>query len=234
MARACACDASTQINRAGRVFDMALPTAYLTSQKNLDAILAAITTAKAPASFTQKFLGDLGFKSSSDRLVINVFKSIGMLTDDGSPTQRYFDYLDQTQSERVLAEGVMEAYADLFQLNTTAEKMERAELVNKFRTLGEGKLTDSVLKKMAMTFKALVDHGNFDAARSGVKEEAPVEENDGEAENGGGGSDESLRPGGGSLVIDGLVYNLQIQLPESRDPKVYDALFQSLKKHLGR
>ena len=36
------------------------------------------------------------------------------------------------------------------------------------------------------------------------------------------------------LVVDGLIYNIQIQLPESRDPKVYDALFQSLKKHLGR
>jgi hypothetical protein len=158
-----------------------------------------------------------------------------MLTDDGSPTQRYFDYLDQTQSERVLAEGVMEAYADLFQLNTNAEKMDRPELINKFRTLSEGKLTDSVLKKMAMTFKALVDHGNFEAARSAAKDGGIVSDEEKQEEKDEDGSDEGLQqPSGGSLVIDGLVYNLQIQLPESRDPKVYDALFQSLKKHLGR
>jgi hypothetical protein len=214
---------------------MALPTAYLTSQKNLEAILAAIQTAKAPESFTQKFLGDLGFKSSSDRLVINVLKSVGLLTDDGTPTQRYFEYLDQTQSDRVLAEGVMEAYADLFQLNTNAETMERAEVINKLRTISEGKLTDAVLKKMAMTFKALVDRSDFKAARA----VAPEEGNGGNG-GGDGGDDQEEEAeegdprGGGSLVIDGLVYNLQIQLPESRDPKVYDALFQSLKKHLGR
>lgn len=32
--------------------------------------------------------------------------------------------------------------------------------------------------------------------------------------------------------IGGLVYNIQIVLPESRDPVVYDALFRSLKEHL--
>ena len=35
---------------------MALPTAYLTSTKNLEAILNAIKTAQAPGKFTQKFL----------------------------------------------------------------------------------------------------------------------------------------------------------------------------------
>jgi hypothetical protein len=29
-----------------------------------------------------------------------------------------------------------------------------------------------------------------------------------------------------------LHYNIQIHLPESRDPAVYEALFKSLKKHL--
>jgi hypothetical protein len=32
--------------------------------------------------------------------------------------------------------------------------------------------------------------------------------------------------------LGGLVYTIQIQLPESRDPAVYDALFRSLKTHL--
>jgi hypothetical protein len=228
---------------------MALPTAYLTTQKNLGGILAAIQTAKAPEKFTQQFLLGLGFKSSSDRLTINVLKSIGFLTDDGAPTQRYFDYLDQTQAERVLAEGVMEAYADLFQLNTKAHTMKRAELKNKMRTLSQGKLTDSVLDKLAMTFSSLAKHGDFDAAAAAegatVPDEAGGGVGDREAEAGvgggedGGGADVGGRgdagmEAGGGLVIDGLVYNIQIQLPESRNPAVYDALFQSLKKHLGR
>lgn len=54
---------------------MALPTAYLTSTKNLEAIFNAIQSAKAPPKFTQRFLEDLGFKSAADRLVINMLKS---------------------------------------------------------------------------------------------------------------------------------------------------------------
>jgi Family of unknown function (DUF5343) len=221
---------------------MALPTAYLTTVKNLNGILAAIQTAKPPPTFTQKFLGDLGYKSSSDRLIINVLKALGFLSSDGVPTQRYFEYLDQTQAGRVMAEGVMQGYADLFELNTKAHKMERAELVNKLRTLSQGQLTDAVVKKMAMTFKALADHGDFDAANAAAagKENAGDDSGSGDGEDGivdkrggegdGGGRDDS----GGSLAIDGLVYNIQIQLPESRDPKVYDALFQSLSRHLKR
>ena len=39
---------------------MALPTSYLTSTRNLDAILSAIQTAQAPPKFTQGFLGQYG------------------------------------------------------------------------------------------------------------------------------------------------------------------------------
>jgi hypothetical protein len=53
---------------------MALPTAYLTSTKNVPAILTAIQAGQAPKQFTASFLQGLGFKSSADRLVIGVLK----------------------------------------------------------------------------------------------------------------------------------------------------------------
>lgn len=220
---------------------MALPTSYLTTQKNLEGILTAIQTAKAPSKFTQTFLAGLGYKSSSDRLVIKMLKTLGFLSEEGVPSQRYFDYLDQTQSRRVMAEGVMEAYGDLFELNVNAQNMSRGELKNKMRTLGQGKLTDGVLDKMAMTFTALAKQADFEAAKAtaaaggGAPPEAPPlasppDEKEGSSEDGG----VPAPPGSGdaTLAIDGLVYNIQIQLPESRDPKVYDALFESLAKHL--
>ena len=221
---------------------MTLPTSYLTTQRNLEGILTAIQTAKAPAKFTQTFLAGLGYKSSSDRLVIKMLKTLGFLSEDGVPSQRYFEYLDQSQSRRVMAEGVMEAYGDLFELNVNAQNMSRSELKNKMRTLGQGKLTDGVLDKMAMTFTSFAKQADFEAAKavSGVSGDAPVELSSPSlpSEEGKGPSSEGgVEPGpsetrGSGLVIDGLVYNIQIQLPESRDPKVYDALFESLAKHL--
>jgi hypothetical protein len=59
---------------------MALPTAYLTTTKNAEALFNAIRAAKAPAKFTQRFMEDLGFKSTTDRLYINVFKALGLLS----------------------------------------------------------------------------------------------------------------------------------------------------------
>ncbi len=206
---------------------MALPTSYLTSGKNLESILNAIKTAQAPEKFTQKFLESLEFKSNSDRLIIGVLKSLGFIADDGKPTQRYFDFLDQTQSGRVLAEGIRQAYADLFAVNTKAHQLSKEEVMNKFRTLSQGQLSDSVLDKLALTFAALVKHADFEA----LKPTAPVTEIEKEKEKTKDdpikSKDEHQR-----AKIGGLVYNIQLVLPESRDPVVYDVLFKSLRDHL--
>jgi Family of unknown function (DUF5343) len=124
---------------------MALPSAYLTSFKNVDAILAAIKAAQAPPRFTQRFLEGLGFQNSNDRLFINVLKALGFLNDTGEPRRRYHEYLDLTQSETVLAEAIREAYADLFRVNNHAENMSNQDVKNKMKTLSEGQYTDRVL-----------------------------------------------------------------------------------------
>lgn len=75
---------------------MALTTSYLTSTKNFEGIMNSILGARAPERFTNKFLEDLGYKSSNDRLITGVLKALGLLTDAGEPTQRYYDFLDQS------------------------------------------------------------------------------------------------------------------------------------------
>ena len=207
---------------------MAIPTSYLTSTKNLGGILNSIVGAQAPEKFTTRVLESLDYKSNSDRLIIGVLKSLGFLADDGRPTQRYFDYLDQSQSESVLAQAIREAYADLFQVNKAANQMAKAEVVNKFKTLSQGQYSESVLDKMAMTFTALCGHADFSAT---VVPEPTVEKPSKEAEP--LIPTDRTEPLERGLSIGGLVYNIQLILPESRDPKVYDALFESLKRHLS-
>lgn len=212
---------------------MALPTSYLTSTKNLAGILNSIIGAQAPEKFTTRFLESLDYKASTDRLIISVLKSLGFLADDGRPTQRYFDYLDQTQSQIVLADAIRDAYADLFQVNKNAQDMTKAEVINKFKTLSQGKYSEAVLEKMAMTFLALCSLADF---KTPILDRAKQINDGDESEN----SDEadpvderSTSDSRKSLALSGLVYNIQLILPESRDPKVYDALFDSLRKHLA-
>jgi hypothetical protein len=190
-------------------------------------ILEAIKQAQAPAAFTTRFLSDLGFKSSSDRLIVAMLKALGLLNQGGQPTERYFRYLDRSQSKRVMAEGVREAYADLFQLNVNANKLPKNEVKEKLKTLTQGQHKDSVLDKMAMTFKAFSDQADFSEPPRAEKH--ADEEPEGIADAPGG---ENLPPLN-EAAFGALTYSIEIHLPESRDPAVYDALFQSLRRHLG-
>jgi hypothetical protein len=205
---------------------MAIPTAYLTTVKNLEGMLNAIVNARAPEKFTQRYLESLGFKSNSDRLMIGVLKSIDFLAEDGKPTPRYFEYLDQTQSGRVLAIAIGDAYEDIFQVNKNAQTMETGAVVNKLKTLTQGDYSDAVLKKMATTFTTLCSLADWDAPAPKPKDiDPPLEESPDE-------KPPKLPQSTNPINLGGLVYNIQLILPESRDPKVYDALFQSLRKHL--
>jgi len=214
---------------------MALPTGYLTSTKRLSEILDAIKTAKAPEKFTQKFLESLEFRAKGDRLIINVLKGLGFLDDDGKPLERYYKFLDQTQSAKVLAEAVEEAYSDLFAINTTANTLGKQEVVGKFKTLSQGQYSETVLNMMAMTFTSLVALADFSSPRKPTNQVSSTHEDQKPS-----AQVLPLNPAQSPLSEDthrniklgGLVYNIQIVLPETRDPKVYDALFRSLKEHL--
>ena len=104
--------------------------------------------------------------------------------------------------------------------------MTKKDVVNKFKTLTQGKISDSVLGKMAMTFTNLVKYADFEAGDTGSEGSPKPDELDGS------GAPEKLQSGTFS-EIGGLIYNIQLVLPESRDPSVYDALFESLRKHLS-
>ena len=214
---------------------MGLPTSYLTSFKNLGGILAAIQNAQAPKNFTTRFLESLGYKSAADRLIIGVLKALGFLTSEGAPTSRYYEFLDQSQSRRVLGDAIREAYADLFQINRKAHEMSGPEIKNKLKTLTQGQASDSVLDKMVGTFKALVAQADLDAPLAATTlrpAEPPVAAPTVTVTpvTGEGNSPEprSVR----AVELGGLVYNIQLILPADRDKAVYDALFRSLKEHL--
>lgn len=216
---------------------MALISSYLITTKNLESFLNSLITAKAPDTFTQKFIESLEFKSTNDRLYIGLLKGLGFLDANATPTERYFRFLDQTQSKQVLAEGIKEAYSDLFAVNTKANELTQQEVKNKFKTLTHGKISDNVLHLMANTFKALVDYAEWGVITK--KEEKIKKSEEKKIDN--IKSDLGFLPhqddvdeedGKEKLKKAEFHYNIQIHLPESRDVAVYDALFKSLKKHL--
>lgn len=211
---------------------MSLTTSYLVSTKNFDAIMNSILAARAPERFTNKFLEDLGFKSSNDRLIMGVLKGLGFLNETGEPTQRYYDFLDQTQSKQILAQGIQEAYEDLFNLRRDAQNMPQEEVKNKLKTLTQGQKGEKVVELMAKTFKTLCDYAEWNVTETVVKKKEP-ELNFGDVpEANPVPSTNVVLPMETSKNTLGLCYNIQIHLPETTNMAVYDAIFQSIKKYL--
>ena len=170
------------------------------------------------------------YQNSNDRAIINVLKALGFLDDSGVPTPRYHRYLDQTQSALVLAEGIRDAYEDLFRINRNAHEMSNQDVKNKMKTLSEGAFTDRVLTQMAGTFTTLVKDADFAAAPTpDARQDTPLAPDTPEVLT------QPATNGQPSLAaaspFGSLAYNINIQLPESRDPAVYNAIFKALREH---
>ena len=209
---------------------MALPNSYTIKTGAIPAYFEAILGAEAPDRFSIKFLGNLEFTSSNDRLIIGVLKELGFLNTDGVPTDRYYQFLDKSQSWNILADGIKEAYADLFAVNKDANKLDVEGAFNKLRTLYKGEKKDTVIKNIAKTFVALCEIADFGKIRtSGAKDKAKEERKSSDGEKKAGGSVDEER----KLGIQALQYHINIMLPDTRDQAVYDAIFKSLRDHLG-
>lgn len=210
---------------------MALPEQYLLTTKNLDAFFNSLLNAQAPTKFTNKFLEQLEFKSTNDRLFIGVLKFLGFIDSNGIPQERYFKFLDQTQSKQVLAEAIKEAYADLFTVNVKANEMASNDVKNKLKTLTQGSKSDTVLGCMANTFTALCKYADF--SKSSTKELLPGKHQEPTAEEIPHSNEHKMTHELiNKKITTEMHYNIQIHLPETRDMTVYDAIFKSLKEHL--
>ena len=211
---------------------------YLMTTKNLGSFLQSIVNAQAPQKFTTNFLIQLGFKSTSDRLLIQVLKGLSFLDSNGVPTDRYFQFLDKSQSKYILSDAIKEAYADLFQVNIKANELSVADVKNKLKTIFQGKKSEEIFQKMSKTFKELCDNADFTqtANTNIIKQEPKIEIKEEKYPN-----QNYNIPNYDSQNLSSLVnksintelhYNIQIHLPETKEIAVYDAIFESLKKHL--
>ena len=215
---------------------MALPDSYTLKPGSIPAYFEAMLDANAPDRFTTGFLESLEFKSTNDRLFIGVLKSLGFLDTDGVPTHRYFEFLDRTQSAKVVAEGVREAFSDLFAVNKNAQNLNTEEVKNKLRTLYKGTKQDNLINRIASTFAALCEYADFSSSRSTRALEKKMHEKKEEADtkkDGKSPGEAEPPPEAAVVSLDSLQYHINIVLPESRDQAVYDAIFKSLRDHLG-
>lgn len=199
---------------------------YMTSVKNLPLILNKIIEGTAPDKFTVAHLKSIGFKSSNDQGVIPLLKDLGFLSSDGSPTHRYHAYRDRSNSKLVLGEALSEAYSDLFHINEKPTESDRVAIEGKFKSVHN--TTDRVSREQAKTFYALLELSDIENKFNQNTVDSRLETTkDNPTEKSQHSEATSL-----NYEFGGLRYNIEIHLPATKDPEVYNAIFKSLKEHL--
>jgi len=218
---------------------MALPESYTLKPNAIPAYFDAILDAQPPERFSLKFLENLGFQSTNDRLFIGILKDLGFLNRDGAPQTRYFEFLDRSRSKQVLAEGIRDAFSDLFAINIRANELSTEDVKNKLRTMFAGRKTDLVISNIAKTFSALCEYADFTPSVSReIAAEPPKPEPEPEPaakpdDTAGTGPVTKPPISHGKVNVSALQYHINIVLPDTRDQAVYDAIFKSLREHLG-
>jgi hypothetical protein len=209
-----------------------VPTSYMQSSKHLPDIMGEIQQAQVPPKFTIEFLRTLGFTSSNDRSILGVLKALGFLDQSGVPTDRYRRYRNKSEAPYVLAEALREAYSDLFLARENAQSLTNERVKGILATkVDKG---DAVLDKMATTFRTLANLAKWDREPSASIPASPEETSKSSVERlVPSPASEELAPVLGRPPVPlQYSYNIQIQLPSTKDISVYNAIFKSIREHL--
>ena len=189
----------------------------------MKAFLNRIPSAQTPSKVTQEYLEAAGFRSKNDRAIISVLKFVGLLDEEGKPTESYTLLRDKNQAGAILASLVKQTYSELFEMYPDAQNQSSQTLKNFFSTKTTG--AEPVVNQIVATFKGLCEQASFEATGSAAFE--PVEK--------------ATRPESQSVIRQTqtpmpswvvINLNIQLQLPPTEDSAIYDKIFQSLKKHL--
>jgi hypothetical protein len=208
---------------------------YMVSPGLIPKILTKIEEAKRPDRFTQDFLGTkLGHPSGSAKPIIPLLKRMGFLNSDGSPTVLYDQFRNSDTQGAAIAEGIRNAYAELFERNKYAGEMAKDKLKSLMMEVTGAAHDDRTLEMTLSTFTKLKELADFDAD---PKVPAPPgERNLVPAANGDGARliPEAQQRAVAELESVGLnlAYTVNIVLPETTNPEVFNSIFKSLKENL--
>lgn len=208
---------------------------YLPSTGNLHPILDSIQNAGVPEVFNKDFLRDLGYASSNDRPVVKILKYLGMLDDSGRPQTSYRDFVDHTKAKRVLAVRLATAFDDLFISDKLAHEKTASALKGWFKS--KTGTSDSVSDKIAKTFKSLVQYADFaeidvhnpTGMSAAPPEPAPPPEP--KEPSPAPSPQASLTMGGGTTAL-GLVYRIEVHLPDTQNVDTFRAIFRALREEI--
>lgn len=210
---------------------MATKLPYMASPGVIPKILEKIQNARKPERFTQDFLGTkLGHSGGSARAIIPLLKRMNFIGSDGVPTRLYDQFRNSETQADAVAQGLRNAYAELFDRNEYVYETSREKLTGLVVEVTGRTKDDSATRQIVSTFSTLNELADFDAS---VGTET---ETDGSAAVDAPTSvlsrSQTVAMRDTNDVKLGVSYTINLNLPETTDPDVFNAIFRALKEHL--
>jgi len=206
---------------------------YMSAPNALTKILSKVKEAAVPSVFNPDFLATvLGFKGGNPRTFISWAKKCGILNTDGTPTDLYKKFRNPATSGTAMAAAIKIGYEELFRRNEYAYRLNANEIKGHIIEITGVEANNRAADMTQQTFMNALGFADFDAANG--MEDDPVDTDDAPAvgvEVNLPDQSSTLKTHTSQLKL-GLNYTINIVLPKSDDPKVYAAIFKSLKDNL--
>lgn len=204
----------------------ALP--YVTAPGNVEKALKGIKAAATPDAVSQDFVKTiLGVKGGSGNQMTAFLKKIGFATADGTPTELYKKFRNTSTEGWAAAQALKIGYAPLFTRNEYMYKLGDEELKGLIiEETGADEDSSSVPLVLAC-IKQLKKVAKWDGAPT----DAPVEGTDQQKSSHKHSGDSRSYSGEATLGLN-LGYTINLNLPATSDPAVFNAIFRALKEHL--
>lgn len=223
---------------------MASSIPYMLSPSAIPKILAKIQEARRPDRFTIDFLETkLGHSGGAARPIIPLLKRMGFIQSDGVPTELYNKFRNAESQGAALAVGIKSAFSEIFERNEYANDLPREKLTSLLVEITGLEKSDRVLQAMVATFWQLKEMANFENALNENNFSEAVSENTlvGAVLQNENSPPKSANSGKtvmanvtGQKIGMNLSYTINLNLPETTNPDVFNAIFKSLRENLLR
>jgi hypothetical protein len=198
---------------------MAAELPYLASYKNVETLFQRIASAKRPDTFSTRFLSEtIGLKSTSDRPLISLLRTLGFIDATGKPTNDYDALKNPARAPYAIGTAVRRAYGPLFAANEAAHDLPPDELRGLISQVAG--TDESMTKRIAYTLGALLKVAKF----NGLKDKEQVEPDPVNKEN-------SVVPEvRGPNMRPEFHYNIQVHVPANGTEETYINIFNAIRK----
>lgn len=203
---------------------------YVTSPGNIDRALKGIKQAAVPERVSQDFVKTiLKIPGGSGDQITSFLRKIGFAHVDGTPSDIYKKFRNPAQSGASIASVIRTAYAPLYVRNEFMHELPDDALIGLLVEETGPPHDSNPVKMIFASIKHLKAFADFKSATEAEPVTAKPE------------PEHLPDPGPRQAPLVpvqtfglNLGYTINLNLPATSDPEVFDAIFKSLKQHLLR